>query len=33
MSLPQIAKKVKMDVINFSWEYDRICKRKEEKKN
>ena len=27
MSLPQIAKEVKMDVKNFSREYDRICKR------
>ena len=27
MSLPKIAKEVKMDVKNFSREYDRICKR------
>ena len=27
MSLPQIAKEVKMDVKNFTREYDRICKR------
>ena len=27
ISLPQIAKEVKMDVKNFSREYDRICKR------